>query len=192
MIRRSFLSVMLAVSLSACGGSVVSDTLREPNAAPATLTVSIDGLDGDRFRNAQVFSGFGCTGDNRSPAIRWSGAPAGTKSFAIIVHDPDAPTGVGFFHWIVLDLPEGTDGLAENAAAEGLPASVVQGYTDFGTNSYGGPCPPPGPGHRYEVTVYALDVPSLGIPASSTGALARFVIRQHTLALGRAVAHYGR
>jgi len=185
-------SLVGLVGLAGCGGSVVSDTLREPNTAPETLSVTLGGLDGDRFRNAQVFSGFGCTGDNRSPAISWSNAPAGTQSFAIIVHDPDAPTGVGFFHWIALDLPPSTTSLAENAAAEGLPASVVQGYTDFGTNSYGGPCPPPGPGHRYEVTVYALDVPSLGIPASSTGALARFVIRQHTLALGRAVAHYAR
>ena len=190
MIRRFLPTASLLLALAGCGGT--SDLLREPNTAPDSLSVAIDGLDGDRFRNAQVFAGFGCSGDNRSPAIRWSGAPAGTRSFAVVVHDPDAPTGVGFFHWIALDVPATTTSLAENASAAGLPEGVIQGYTDFGTNGYGGPCPPPGPRHRYEVTVYALDVPTLGIPATSTGALARFVIRQHTLALGRAVATYAR
>ena len=124
-IRRNFLFASFLVALTGCGGSMVSDTLREPNDAPASLTVTIDGLDGDRFRNAQVFSGFGCTGDNRSPALSWSGAPAGTRSFAIVVHDPDAPTGVGFFHWIALDIPAATTSLAENAAASGLPEGVI-------------------------------------------------------------------
>lgn len=190
MIRPLLFTASLLAALSGCGGT--SGLLREPNDAPDSLRVSIDGLDGDRFRNAQVFSGFGCSGDNRSPGIRWSGAPAGTQSFAVVVHDPDAPTGVGFFHWILVDVPTTTTSLAENASVDGVPTGAIQGYTDFGSNGYGGPCPPPGPSHRYEVTVYALDVPTLGIPASATGALARFVIRQHTLALGRAVATYAR
>jgi len=194
-ILRTFLPASLLVAhmaLTGCGGSVVSDTLREPNDAPETISVSIEGLDGGRFRNAQVLAGFDCTGENKSPALHWSGAPAGTQSYAIIIHDPDAPTGVGFFHWIAVDIPAATTSLGENAAVAGMPEGVIQGYTDLGTNTYGGPCPPAGPTHRYEVTVYALDVPTLGIPASATGALARFVIRQHTLALGRAVGVYSR
>lgn len=185
---------LLLFGLAGCGGTagMVPDTLREPNRAPATMQVTIEGLAAGRFQSAQVFHGFGCEGENHSPAIRWTGAPAGTQSLAVLIHDPDAPTGVGFFHWVVLDLPADTTGLAENAAETGLPGSALQGYTDFGHAEYGGPCPPTGTTHRYEVTVYALDVPTLGLPASSTGALVRFLVRQHTLALGRATATYGR
>ncbi len=188
------LSVLALVGLAGCASTegLVSDTLREPQRVEATMQVSVDGLVDGRFQEAQVFQGFGCTGQNRSPALRWSGAPEGTRSYAIVIHDPDAPTGVGFFHWIALDIPATTTSLAENASDEGMPEGTVQGYTDFGHNEYGGPCPPPGAPHRYEVTVYALSVPSLGLPPNATGALARFLIRQHTLALGRAVGTYGR
>lgn len=191
---RNAILLFLVLGSAACGGSGDSAAamLREPNTAPQTLTVQVGGLDAGRFQNAQVFQGFGCTGENKSPAISWSGAPEGTRGYAVIIHDPDAPTGVGFFHWIVLDLPSTTTSLDENASGAGLPQGAIEGYTDFGTNAYGGPCPPPGTPHRYEVTVYALDVPTLGLPASSTGALARFLLRQHTLALGRFSATYGR
>lgn len=191
---RRFLSALALFGLAGCATTegMVSGTLREPNHGPETMQVSIDGLVDGRFQDAQVFQGFGCTGQNRSPALRWSGAPEGTRSFAVLIHDPDAPTGVGFFHWVVLDLPADTTSLAENASATGMPQGAVQAYTDFGNSEYGGPCPPPGTPHRYEVTVYALDVPALGLPPGSTGALARFLIRQHTLALGRAVGTYGR
>jgi Raf kinase inhibitor-like YbhB/YbcL family protein len=199
-----------AALLGACGGGgdarCIEDTragtsgsevtpLRDPNPAPSTITVTIGGLeDAGRFPMAQVFSGFGCTGENHSPALTWTAGPEGTQSYAIVMHDPDAPTGVGFFHWIVVDLPAGTTSLVDNAArAEGaMPAGAIQTYTDFGANGYGGPCPPPGAPHRYEITVYALDVPSLGVPAGATGALTRFMLAGHTLALGRAVATYGR
>jgi Raf kinase inhibitor-like YbhB/YbcL family protein len=203
--------LILAVLLGACGGggatrctdeTTRSDTsggdvtpLRDPNPAPATLTVTIGGVDeSGRFPMAQVFSGFGCTGENHSPALTWTAGPEGTQSYAIVMHDPDAPTGVGFFHWIAVDLPAGTTSLAENASATegGMPPGTIQAYTDFGAAGYGGPCPPPGGPHRYEITVYALDVPSLGVQAGATGALTRFMLAGHTLALGRAVATYGR
>lgn len=197
----TFLSCSLL--LAACGGTqcpaagapttVASSAetlpLRDPTTAAESLTVTIGGLESGRFQDAQVFSGFGCTGGNRSPELTWAGAPEGTKSFAIVLHDPDAPTGVGFFHWVVLDLPATTTHLDEGQA---LPEGVVQGHTDFGAPGYGGPCPPPGNPHRYEFTVYALDVPSVGLPATSTAALVRFAIRSHTLAIGRASATWGR
>jgi len=200
--------LVAAMLVGACGGSAAQcpDTasggtsggdsdLRDPTTAPETITVSIGGLaDGGAFPMAQVFSGFGCTGENHSPALTWTPGPEGTQSYAIVMHDPDAPTGVGFFHWVVVDVPASITALPENAAVTegGMPSSSIQAYTDFGANGYGGPCPPPGAPHRYEISVYALDVPSLGVLAGATGALTRFMLAGHTLALGRAVATYGR
>jgi Raf kinase inhibitor-like YbhB/YbcL family protein len=147
---------------------------------------------GGRIPQAAALSSFGCTGENQSLAVTWEGAPPRAKSFAITVHDPDAPTGVGFFHWTVFDLPAGTGGLAAGASRGHLPAGAVEGYTDFGQTGYGGPCPPPGETHRYFVTVYALDEDHLGAPAATTGASLRFQLRGHTVALGRATALYAR
>jgi Raf kinase inhibitor-like YbhB/YbcL family protein len=123
-----------------------------------------------------VFNGFGCEGQNRSLALEWTPVE-GAQSYAVVIHDPDAPTGVGFFHWIAVDLPAGTTSIPAGASGSAMPAGVVETYTDFGANGYGGRCPPPGTPHRYEVTVYAVDVPSLGVPAGATGALVRFMLR---------------
>lgn len=194
-------SVALTLSLTACGGtcphtqtSLAENTLPlvEPNDAPNSLSVELPGTENGVITNESVFGGFGCSGENKSLAIRWSGAPEGTQSYAVVIHDPDAPTGVGFFHWTVTGIPSGTTELALNASQAGLPEGAVQSYTDFGMSSYGGPCPPPGAPHRYIVTVYALDVPSLGLEPNATGALVRFMLRGHTLALGRSVGTYGR
>lgn len=165
--------------------------LLDPNPAAATIVVKL-ATDGGRVPLQNVFNGFGCTGKNVSLGISWSGAPASTQSFALIIHDPDAPTGVGFFHWSVFNLPKGTTSLPPGASAGGLPAGAVQGYTDFGMSGYGGPCPPPGAPHRYIATVYALDVPKLDLGPGATPALLRFMLAQHTAALGRATATYGR
>lgn len=169
-------------------------TLYEPlDAKKETLQVNLDGITGEYMTKTHVFEGFGCTGQNRSPAIRWSNAPAETKSFAIVMHDPDAPTGVGFFHWSVFNLQPSVAALAEGASgtsASNLPPGVVEGYTDFGKTGYGGPCPPAGSPHRYVFTVYALDVPQLGVGGNATGAFLRFMLAQHTLAYGRATALY--
>lgn len=205
--RTTLLLPFLLVSLTACGSSCPESTttttttrssggdmLRDPNPAPETIAVTISGTDATgRFADAQVFNGFGCTGGNQSPALSWTPGPEGTLSYAIVMHDPDAPTGVGFFHWIAVDLPATTTSLAEGASSAegGMPAGTVQAYTDFGGNGYGGPCPPPGPAHRYEITVYALDTASLGVPVGGTGALTRFMLRQHSLAIGRAQATWG-
>ena len=128
--------------------------------------------------------------------MAWSGAPAATKSFALIVHDPDAPTGVGgFTHWIVYNIPASAKGLAKGAGSKGgsLPAGAAQAPTSFGTPGFGGPCPPAGDKpHRYVFTVYALNTEKLDIAANSTQALAGFTINGAKLATASMTALYGR
>lgn len=143
----------------------------------------------------QVFSGFGCTGQNISPALSWQNAPAGTKSFAIMVHDPDAPTGSGWWHWVVYNIPATTTSIPEDAGSVKknlLPEGVVQGRTDFGATGYGGPCPPPGKPHRYYFRVHALKVPKIEAPADATAAMIGFNVNANTLAKSEIMATYGR
>ena len=164
-----------------------------------TMTLSSPDIkDGGTIANQQVFKGFGCTGDNISPALSWSGAPANTKSFAISIYDPDAPTGSGWWHWVVYNIPASTTSLPKDAGdpSKGLmPKGAVQSRTDFGTVGYGGPCPPPGDKpHHYRITVFALDVDQLpnakGDAASA--ALVGFDINFHTLAKATLTGMYGR
>jgi hypothetical protein len=136
-----------------------------------------------------VFNSFGCTGQNISPALRWTGAPADTKSFTLMVHDPDAPTGgAGWWHWLVLNIPAGTTELAKGAgAADGskLPAGCVQVNTDFGGPGWGGPCPPLGDkAHRYIFTLYALKVDKLDVTGASAS-LAGYMVNGN--AIGKAI-----
>src|SRR5271170_1039444 len=115
-----------------------------------TLT-SPDISAGGKIAQAQVFSSFGCSGGNISPALTWSGVPAGTRSFALLMHDPDAPTGSGWWHWLVYNIPATATSLPAGAGDPHknlLPAGALQGRTDFGTPGYGGPCPPPGKPHH--------------------------------------------
>jgi Raf kinase inhibitor-like YbhB/YbcL family protein len=134
-----------------------------------------------------VYNGMGCKGQNVSPALRWSGAPAGTKSFAVTTYDPDAPTGSGFWHWVVYNIPASVTSLPESAhfGAEGL--------TDFGVKGYNGPCPPPGDKpHRYIFTVYALKVDKIEVPANATAAMVGFNLHANQLAKATLTATYGR
>ncbi len=164
--------------------------LQDRPLAPASLIVTSPDFDaGGPLALRHVFGGFGCTGDNVPPTLSWTGAPPETKSFAIVVHDPDAPTGVGFFHWVVSGIPATTRSVGGEQA---LPPGAQEHFTDYAASGYGGPCPPPGPEHRYVFTVYALDTDDLQLPEAATGALARFVLGQHTLAFGRLVGTYGR
>jgi hypothetical protein len=152
---------------------------------------------GQKIGEKFVYNSFGCKGENLSPALEWSDAPAGTKSFAVLVHDPDAPTGgAGFWHWIVTDIPASAHGLAQGAgSADGklLPPGAKQYEADFGDATYGGPCPPPGHGaHRYNFTVYALPVETLGLPANAKAAIIGFTANSKALAKATLTATYGR
>ena len=137
-----------------------------------TLT-SPDIANGKKIAAAQVFNGFGCSGNNVSPALAWSNPPAGTKSFALLAYDPDAPTGNGWWHWVAYNIPADVTSLPAGAGDPKknlMPPGVVQDRTDFGTPGYGGPCPPPGKPHRYYFRLYALKVPKLEVPADATPA----------------------
>ena len=150
---------------------------------------------GGTIAEAQVFSGFGCKGGNVSPALAWNGAPAATKSFALLVHDPDAPTGSGWWHWVVYNIPAGTTSLPAGAGDPQknlLPAGAVQGRTDFGTPGYGGPCPPPGKPHHYNFRVYALKVAKLDVPADASPALIGFNVHANELGHAELTGLYGR
>ncbi len=164
-------------------------------AADFSLT-SPDIASGRPIAEQQVYDGFGCSGGNVSPALAWHGAPAGTRSFALTVYDPDAPTGSGWWHWLVFNLPSTTTEVptgAGNADHPLLPAGAVQGRTDFGKPGYGGPCPPKGDKpHRYVFTVYALKTATLPLDAASPAAMVGFYIHANTLAKASLTATYGR
>ena len=147
---------------------------------------------GSKLGMDQVFNGMGCTGKNISPELRWSGAPTATKSFAITVYDPDAPTGSGWWHWTVYNIPASTTALPRNAGSgTGLPAGAVQGTTDFGKPGYGGACPPKGDKpHRYYFMVYALNVPAIDVPAAASAANVGFNIHAHRIASAGFTATY--
>ncbi len=144
----------------------------------------------------QVFNGFGCSGKNMSPDLSWSGAPAGTKSFAVTVYDPDAPTGSGWWHWLVFNIPSSIISLpADSGNKESglLPAGAVQSRTDFGQPGYGGACPPEKDGpHHYVFTVWALDVDKLPLDENSSGAMVGFFLNQHQLGKAQLTALYDR
>jgi len=143
----------------------------------------------------QVFNGFGCKGKNLSPALFWSGAPAGTQSFAIMVHDPDAPTGSGFWHWVAFNIPADAVSIPAEAGdvkKKGMPAGVVQGRNDYGTFGYGGPCPPPGKPYHYHFRIFALKVPKLDVPADATAALIGFNVNANKIGEADLVGMYGR
>lgn len=142
------------------------------------------------------FNGFGCSGDNKSPALKWRGAPKGTKSFAVTVYDPDAPTGSGWWHWSVINIPADVNELAPNAGAAGdanLPKGARHVRIDYGVAAWGGTCPPQGDKpHRYIFTVDALKTERLDIPVDATAALAGFMINANSLGKASFVAKYGR
>jgi len=156
---------------------------------------STDVANGRTIAEAQVFNSFGCHGRNISPTLSWHGAPAGTKSFALLVHDPDAPTGSGWWHWVVYDIPANVTSLpadAGNPKKSLMPSGAVQGRTDFGTPGYGGPCPPPGKPHHYYFRLYALKVAKLEVPADASPALIGFNVNANALGKAQIMGLYGR
>lgn len=198
-------SAVLAVSAAAIFSGCSHSDAQTP-----VFTLSSPDLAGGTFANKFILNGFGCTGGNVSPALQWSNIPAGTQSLALQVYDPDAPSGSGFWHWAIYNIPPMTTGLAQGAGNQAamLPAGAFGGNTDFldtgatgGNGNYGGPCPPAGdPPHRYIFTLFAVGVPQLevagGVPRTGTAGLFGFVLNKGigTALLGKATftATYGR
>lgn len=189
-----------ALRLSALWVStLLSSTVLATSAQAATLpsfTLSSPEIHANAtLSEQQVFNGFGCHGSNISPALNWQGAPKGTQSYALTVYDPDAPTGSGWWHWVVFNIPATSSGLPAHVSAtgDGLPAGAIQGQTDYGQPGFGGACPPVGDKpHRYQFTLHALKVPKLDLPATSMPALVGFMIHANELASTRFTAYYGR
>ncbi len=149
---------------------------------------------GGQATNKQFYNGFGCSGENISPELHWEKAPAGTQAFAVTVYDKDAPTGSGFWHWIVYNIPADVTELKSNAgdiSKSIAPAGAIQAVTDFGKPGYGGPCPPPGPSHEYLFTVYALKN-KLQVDKNASAAVIGFNIFFNTLAKASIVMYGGR
>jgi Raf kinase inhibitor-like YbhB/YbcL family protein len=166
-----------------------SPPVARAQSAEAMQVTSASFKDGDYLPMDHILSasfGFGCSGGNISPQLAWSGAPDGTKSFAVTAFDPDAPTGSGFWHWLVVNIPPTVSELAPdvgNPSAGKLPSGALQTRTDFGKPGYGGPCPPEGDHpHRYLFTVYAVGVDQLqGVNADTSAAVIGFMLHFNTL-----------
>jgi Raf kinase inhibitor-like YbhB/YbcL family protein len=159
------------------------------------LTLTSKDISGQLSIN-EVFNGFGCTGKNISPELSWNNVPKGTKSFAISVYDPDAPTGSGWWHWIVFNISKDVRSLKAGAgeiSAKLLPQGAVQNVIDYGFAGFGGACPPQGDkAHRYIFTVYALDVEKFDLDGKQSAAIAGYYINAHTIEKASLIAYYGR
>jgi len=184
------------MALPASALMAANQPIRTAQSTAGKFTVTSTNISpGGKIADAQVYNSFGCKGGNVSPELSWSSAPAGTKSFAILMHDPDAPTGSGWWHWVVYNIPANVSSLPAGAGDPKkslLPSGALQGRTDFGDPGYGGPCPPPGKPHRYYVRVYALKVEKLEVPADATAAFVAFSVRMHALATAELMGTYGR
>jgi Raf kinase inhibitor-like YbhB/YbcL family protein len=164
-------------------------------ALPSFELRSDDVADGEMMTDNQVYNGFGMTGKNISPSLSWSGFPAETKGFAVTCFDPDAPTGSGFWHWVLVDVPASVTSLPAGAGGpggEGLPADAFHLRNDYGTRDFGGAAPPAGDEpHRYVFAVHALDVASLELAPDTTPAICGFNLRFRAIARALLIPVYG-
>lgn len=163
--------------------------------AQKTFTLSSKNVGGEGTQTEE-FDGFGCTGKNQSPQLSWANVPEGTKSFAVTMYDPDAPTGSGFWHWVVFDIPGNVTELVANAGNLSLnltPEGAIQSVTSYGVSGYGGPCPPEGHGlHQYIITVHALKTETLGLDSATNPVLVGYNLWMNTIAKASIVFYYQR
>ncbi|ATD06430.1 YbhB/YbcL family Raf kinase inhibitor-like protein [Pseudoalteromonas piscicida] len=156
---------------------------------------STDISHGTFMKSSHEFQGFGCSGENRSPQLSWSNAPAGTQAFAVTVYDPDAPTGSGWWHWQLVNIPKGVSTLPTGAGdvnKNQTPKGSFNIVNDYGFAGFGGACPPEGHGaHRYQFTVHALSK-KLELPENASGALVGYMINAHSLGSSTIEALYKR
>ncbi len=165
-------------------------------AEPNLFTLqSSDIFAGETMNPAQEFEGFGCTGGNISPQLSWSGAPEGTVAFAVTAYDPDAPTGSGWWHWQMINIPADVTNLVAGSGdknAHLLPSGSLQIENDYGFSGFGGACPPQGHGvHRYQFTVHALSQ-KLELTENVSGALAGYMINAYSIGNSTIEALYHR
>lgn len=158
------------------------------------LTLTSSDLSG-QLSKTEEFSGFGCSGANISPELHWKDAPNGTKSFAITVYDPDAPTGSGWWHWLVINIPSTVTTLPADFGNVSIKQTIsaLQTMTDYGKPGFGGACPPVGDKpHRYMFTVHALNTDHLDLKADASPALVGYMINAHSISKSTLVSYYGR
>ena len=193
-VMTAIIAIMASSSIAAAQGASASKAKGKATAAGHFKVTAPDLVAKGRITAAHVFNGMGCTGQNVSPALNWTGAPAGTKSFAVTAYDPDAPTGSGWWHWVMFNIPADATGLAAGAGnGRNAPRGSQQGNTDFGTKGYGGPCPPQGDKpHHYHFTVYALKTDKLDVPGNATAAMVGFYIHANKLASAAVTGLYAR
>jgi len=170
---------LAAFSLVALQSKAMAFDLKSNDVAP-----------GSKIKNEFVFNGMDCKGENKSPELHWSDAPKGAKSFAVTLYDPDAPTGSGFWHWVVINIPPTQTSLEKGWKSTSTGATEIT--SDFGATNYGGPCPPPGKPHRYIFSVHALKTEKIDLPPGATNAFARFMIEGATIKKATLKASYGR
>jgi Raf kinase inhibitor-like YbhB/YbcL family protein len=169
--------------MALCAANVLAFGLTSPDIA-----------EGQKLGPAQIYKGFGCSGANVSPALAWNDPPAGVRSYAITVYDPDAPTGSGWWHWVVYDIPASVTSLPAAAGVKSpLPPGTKLGRNDFGDRHFGGACPPKGDKpHRYVFTVHALKVERLGVADDASAAMIGFMLNSNRLGAAQITATYGR
>lgn len=202
------IACVAAITLAACNSSTSSTTpaasptpaatpLATVRAAGYATTIGTLSVSSSTFANGaampSLVAASGCGGSNVSPQLTWSAGPAGTQSYVVTEYDPDAPTGSGFWHWTMFNIPATVTSLAQGANSA-PPAGSIQGYTDYGSSGYGGPCPPVGDGpHHYQFQVLALNEATVpGVSATSTGTYLTFNILTTAIARGTYSGTYAR